>query len=459
MGQSHRTRGRERSQLSSRIRMKFALVLATLLCLCYLGELKQFYSGKFEGDIAVRGVQGGGSGGSPSDAFVGHQKRKWDSNVPFYVDKTSIRSEKARKLIHEVIEGIHEAATCITFEDISEKDEKTGDHIRITAHGDSKYSGTGCWSYVGKQGGEQVINLGEGCLEWSTIEHQLLHALGQVHEHTRPDRDDHVVINPDNIQPGKEHNFVKRSRGQGSEDVAGVEGSYDLYSLLHYPGTAWSKDQRSETITPVNKLYVQVGSTGGMTMTDMVELNLNYLCPEISSLVLVRYVHEVEHRLAMERKDMESKFEERFKNLEEKLKLEDLDPSASWLLYSGGDGQKYYRVPVANGVTLLEGAVVATCPAHGLVPVCIGQAGSGHNSAQCRVPALPGSGWNSIDRMSRLICNGKIDKECPQTWDMFMYMHNYSGSEHGYVESVGGWVEGKDYVSTTEHPYYAFCVL
>jgi len=61
--------------------------------------------------------------------------------------------------------------------------------------------------------------------------------------------------------------------------------------------------------------------------------------------------------------------------------------------------------------------------------------------------------------VSSLICAGKIEKECPQTWDMFSYMHNYSGSEAGYVESVGTWVHGKDYVSTTEHPYYAFCVL
>jgi len=57
--------------------------------------------------------------------------------------------------------------------------------------------------------------------------------------------------------------------------------------------------------------------------------------------------------------------------------------------------------------------------------------------------------------VSSLICAGKIEKECPQTWDMFSYMHNYSGSEAGYVESVNG----KNYVSTTEHPYYAFCVL
>ena len=134
-------------------------------------------------------------------------------------------------------------------------------------------------------------------------------------------------------------------------------------------------------------------------MTDMVELNLNYLCPEISSLVLVRYVHEVEHRLAMERKDMEAKFEERLKNLEVQVKF------APWLLYSGGDGQKYYRVPVANGVALAEGAVVATCTAHGLVPVCYaqaGQAGSQYNSAQCRVPALHGSDSNSMLRVSRL---------------------------------------------------------
>ena len=98
------------------------------------------------------------------------------------------------------------------------------------------------------------------------------------------------------------------------------------------------------------------------------------------------------------------------------------------------------------------------------MPVCLGQPGDSYksdeyNSAQCRVPALPGSDNANIDRVSSLICAGKIEKECPQTWDMFTFMHNYSGSEHGYVESAGKWVEGKDYVSTTEHPYYAFCVL
>ena len=71
---------------------------------------------------------------------------------------------------------------------------------RITAHGDDNNSGDGCWSYNGKQvktlfmnhllpvavqGGEQVINLAEDCMEWGVITHEVLHALGQVHEHNR----------------------------------------------------------------------------------------------------------------------------------------------------------------------------------------------------------------------------------------------------------------------------------
>ena len=33
--------------------------------------------------------------------------------------------------------------------------------------------------------------------------HELVHTLGFVHEHTRPDRDDFISINYDNIEPGE----------------------------------------------------------------------------------------------------------------------------------------------------------------------------------------------------------------------------------------------------------------
>ena len=68
--------------------------------------------------------------------------------------------------------------------------------------------------------------------------HELLHTLGFVHEHTRPDRDDFISINSGNIEPGKEMNFEKRTQGssdffkKGSVDSRNTP--YDVLSLLHY---------------------------------------------------------------------------------------------------------------------------------------------------------------------------------------------------------------------------------
>ena len=48
---------------------------------------------------------------------------------------------------------------------------------------------SGCWSFVGRQGGRQVLNLQRsGCVRPGTVEHEMLHALGTYHEQSRPDR-------------------------------------------------------------------------------------------------------------------------------------------------------------------------------------------------------------------------------------------------------------------------------
>ena len=68
--------------------------------------------------------------------------------------------------------------------------------------------------------------------------HELLHTLGFVPEHTRPDRDDFISINYDNIEPGEEKNFEKRPHGtsgffeKGSVNTRNTP--YDVLSLLHY---------------------------------------------------------------------------------------------------------------------------------------------------------------------------------------------------------------------------------
>jgi len=61
-----------------------------------------------------------------------------------------------------------------------------------------------CCSFVGKRGnGPQAISIGKNCDKFGIVVHELGHVIGFWHEHTRPDRDNHVQIVFKNILPGK----------------------------------------------------------------------------------------------------------------------------------------------------------------------------------------------------------------------------------------------------------------
>ncbi|MEQ2202501.1 Dorsal-ventral patterning tolloid-like protein 1, partial [Xenoophorus captivus] len=47
-----------------------------------------------------------------------------------------------------------------------------------------------------------AISIGKNCDKFGIVVHELGHVIGFWHEHTRPDRDEHVSIIRDNIQPG-----------------------------------------------------------------------------------------------------------------------------------------------------------------------------------------------------------------------------------------------------------------
>lgn len=62
-----------------------------------------------------------------------------------------------------------------------------------------------CSSYIGRIGGAQRMSLDPSCYrngEPGSVIHEFMHAFGFHHEQSRTDRDDYVIINYPNIQPG-----------------------------------------------------------------------------------------------------------------------------------------------------------------------------------------------------------------------------------------------------------------
>lgn len=94
-------------------------------------------------------------------------------------------------------------------------------------------SGSGCYSYIGMIGGSQDLSIGSGCSTGNTI-HEIGHAVGLWHEHTRTNRNSYVTVNYANIQSGKSGNFniCSSCTSNGTLDFGSIMmyGSYSFSS-------------------------------------------------------------------------------------------------------------------------------------------------------------------------------------------------------------------------------------
>lgn len=128
-------------------------------------------------------------------------------------------------------------------------------------------------SYVGKQGGGQIINIAS----WGSMvvmAHELAHAMGFWHEQSRADRDDYIQVNYGNIQSSQAHNFDIRVNG-------GDFGPYDFASAMHYDQCALSTccpvfqscdcDESCRTITvlpPYEEWQDKIGQRESLSLGD-----------------------------------------------------------------------------------------------------------------------------------------------------------------------------------------------
>lgn len=86
--------------------------------------------------------------------------------------------------------------------------------------------------------------------------HELLHAVGFMHEQNREERDTFVKINFNNVEPSREKNFEKIRKGESSN--FGV--AYDFASVMHYSHVAFSRNGMKKIFHIHKKIYLFYGS-------------------------------------------------------------------------------------------------------------------------------------------------------------------------------------------------------
>lgn len=220
-------------------------------------------------------------------AVFASETKKWvDGVVPYTIDEIHQPiTANAKRLINQAMMHIQER-TCIKF--IPRTNEES--YVNFTR-------GSGCSSYIGLtniqgQNG-QAINIGETCENLDVIVHEILHALGFLHEHTRHDRDHYVIINSTNIRDDLSQQFDKHDIPH--QPVSYLNLTYDKQSVMHYGRFTFSKHVNPQTNQiRVLKEYMTIysiadykeflGSKTGLSPMDVQKVNKHYNCPERSTI-------------------------------------------------------------------------------------------------------------------------------------------------------------------------------
>ncbi|XP_055853298.1 dorsal-ventral patterning protein tolloid [Episyrphus balteatus] len=203
-------------------------------------------------------------------AVTAKKERVWDYGViPFEIDGNFSGLHKA--LFKQAMRH-WENFTCIKF--VERDPENHPNYIVFTVRS------CGCCSFVGKRGnGPQAISIGRNCDKFGIVVHELGHVVGFWHEHTRPDRQEHVVIEHNNIMKGQDYNFNKLT----PDDVDSLGMAYDYDSIMHYARNTFSKGTYLDTILPIEvkgKKRPEIGQRLRLSAGDISQAKLLYKCPK-----------------------------------------------------------------------------------------------------------------------------------------------------------------------------------
>jgi hypothetical protein len=189
--------------------------------------------------------------------YGGYNVRTWNGGVVPYTFAASVNSTQRAQV--RAAMDLWESVSGVTFV------PRSGQHDYIEIIPDA-----GNWSYVGRIGGKQQIGLANWGYKF-VVAHELAHALGFLHEQSRPDRDQYVTIHLENVIGGFEHNF-------NVSPSSNTSGSYDFCSVMHYGRYFFSKN--SQPTISAKPGYEQhnscMGNQTSLTAKDIEGMNALY---------------------------------------------------------------------------------------------------------------------------------------------------------------------------------------
>ena len=230
----------------------------------------------FDSDMKQKLKGDGYSGSSP---YFG---QKWDNGVvPFVADCELENNELA--LFSEAMKEL-EDKTGVQF--VRYNAEEHDNYIVLTDI--DSYSAN---SYVGKMAkpGWQRVNLDT---RWANLDfnvgtavHELVHALGWHHTQARPDRDDYVTINWENIMEDEKRNFEQEEVDNEVFQKVQKCRPYNYDSIMHYGKDTWSKNG-STTIKTKDSSKQDVIGKRELTAQDIDEIKTYHfggnICDDMS---------------------------------------------------------------------------------------------------------------------------------------------------------------------------------
>jgi hypothetical protein len=183
----------------------------------------------------------------------------WTDGLVYY-DFSGLISEQNRQRMRDAMD-ILEGVCGVLF--IPRTNESNFIHV---------IEGGGNYSAVGMVGGSQNLSM----YNWSyqfIICHELIHALGRLHQQSRADRDDYLTVNYDCIDPDYAYNYNKCEQ-------CPTHGEYDFESVMHYSQWGFSTGCPTMTCLPPYEEYQDVmGQRDYLSDGDIASLQFMYGSP------------------------------------------------------------------------------------------------------------------------------------------------------------------------------------